>query len=83
MAPFIFTYLVIWWLPKWILTRAFKESEYYITQRYLIEVEQQIARERQSIELKEQTLKRIDEDKKSEKQIQQLSGKKITKTLEC
>ncbi|HNW55673.1 MAG TPA: hypothetical protein PKN62_01170, partial [bacterium] len=80
LLPFLFTWLAIWCLPKWILLPAFKKEESYKTQKKIIVIEEQRKVENAKTALEKTSLERLkitEEKVKKEEEITKLDQSNI------
>lgn len=59
VMPFIFTYIIIWKLPSWILLDAYGKTEEYEVGKKIIKIVQQRRVEQEKAKLEEQTAKKV------------------------
>lgn len=75
IAPFIFTWLIIWKFPKWFLIPAFERDEEYRIGKRLIRIKKEINLTKEQIKLEEQNIIKLDiveEKTKKEKELEEL-----------
>lgn len=75
LAPFVLTWLMIWKLPKWVLTPAFKQEESYRLEKQKIRIETDSKIESEKIKFNKQKVENlnvISEVKLKERDIQKI-----------
>lgn len=59
LLPIIFTYLIIWKLPKWVVLPAYTENEHNEADKKIIKISEQTRVEQKEVELQEEKAKKI------------------------
>lgn len=75
ILPFIITYFIIWWFPKWISIPAFKKDEEYKTQKRIIEIIEKKKLEEENVKKLEVITRRTQKErevKEQEKKIEKI-----------